>query len=36
MGAVAALLFLSRKISHKNVIAGIFDSPFFDLEDIAE
>jgi len=36
MGAVAALLYLARKDIGKNTIAGIFDSPFFDLEDLVE
>jgi len=34
MGAVAALLYMSRKTKSLDVVAGIFDSPFFDLEDI--
>jgi len=35
MGAVAALLYLSRKgVNH--AIAGIFDSPYHDLMDLVD
>jgi len=36
MGAVAALLYLARKKGNKCVIAGIFDSPFYDLNEVVE
>lgn len=36
MGAVAALLYLSRKGVSSHAIAGIFDSPYFDLEDLVD
>jgi len=36
MGAVAALLYLSRKEANKHAIAGIFDSPYYDLEELID
>jgi len=36
MGAVSALLYLSRKNVKKHAIAGIFDSPYHDLNDIVD
>jgi hypothetical protein len=36
MGAVAALLYLSRKGVNHHAIAGIFDSPYNDLMDVVD
>jgi hypothetical protein len=34
MGATAALLYLSKKGTEDYAIAGVFDSPYADLEEI--
>ena len=36
MGAVAGLLYLSKKETQQYAIAGIFDCPFSDLEKLVD